>query len=32
MVLEVDDKTVTVIFDSVGRKKLAKDIAPIEKL
>lgn len=32
MLLEVDDKTVTVIFDSVGRKKLAKDIAPIEKL
>ena len=32
MVLEVDDKTVTVIFDSVGRKKLVKDIAPIEKL
>ncbi len=32
MVLEVDDKTVTVIFDSVGRKKLARDIAPIEKL
>ena len=32
LVLEVDDKTVTVMFDSVGRKKLAKDVAPIEKL
>ena len=32
LVLEVDDKTVTVMFDSVGRKKLAKDVAPIEKI
>ena len=32
LVLEVDDKTVTVMFDSVGRKKLAKDVAPIQKI
>ena len=32
MVVEVDDKTVTVIFDSVGSKKLAKGIAPLKKV
>lgn len=32
LVLEADDKTVTIMFDSVGRKKLAKDIAPIKKI
>ncbi len=32
MVLETDDKTVTIIFDEHGRKKLAKGIAPLKKL
>ena len=32
IVLEEDEKTVTVIFDSVGRKKLAKGVAPIKKI
>ncbi len=32
MVLEADDKTVTVMFDSVGRKKMAKGIAPLKKI
>lgn len=32
MVLEYDEKTVTVMFDSVGRKKLAKGIAPLKKI
>ncbi|PWL94040.1 MAG: ATP-binding protein [Clostridiales bacterium] len=32
LVLETDDKTVTVMFDSVGRKKLAKGIAPLKKI
>lgn len=32
LVLEADSKTVTIMFDSVGRKKLAKDIAPIKKI
>lgn len=32
MVLEQDDKTITVIFDSVGSKKLAKGIAPLKRL
>lgn len=31
-VLETDEKTVVVDFDSEGRKKLAKGIAPLEKL
>ncbi len=32
LVVETDAKTVTVIFESVGQKKLAKGIAPIRKL
>lgn len=32
LVLEADAKTVTVVFDSVGIKKLAKDIAPLKKI
>ena len=32
MVIESDAKTVTIIFDEAGRKKLAKGIAPITKL
>ena len=32
LVIEEDDKTVTVMFDSVGRKKLAKGIAQLKKL
>ncbi len=32
LVLEEDEKTVTVIFDSVGRKKLAKGVAPLKKI
>lgn len=32
MVVSVDGKTISVMFDSVGIKKLAKDIAPIKKI
>lgn len=32
LVLEIDGRTVTVAFDSVGIKKLAKDIAPLKKI
>ena len=32
MVIEQDDRTVTVIFDSVGQKKLAKGMAPVRKV
>ncbi|HML38343.1 MAG TPA: hypothetical protein PKA19_13130, partial [Bacillota bacterium] len=32
LVLSVDGSTVTIAFDSVGVKKLAKDIAPIKKI
>lgn len=32
MVVEVDGKTISVMFDTVGLKKLAKDIAPIKKI
>ena len=32
MVVAVDGKTINVMFDSVGSKKLAKDIAPIKKI
>ena len=32
LVVDVDEKTVTVIFESVGQKKLAKGIAPIKKV
>ena len=32
MVIEQDDRTVTVIFDSVGQKKLARGMAPIRKV
>ena len=32
MVIEADPKTVSIMFDEIGLKKLAKDIAPIEKL
>lgn len=31
-VTEVDEKTVTVVFESEGRKKLARGVAPIKKL
>ncbi|MGF6376447.1 DNA helicase-2/ATP-dependent DNA helicase PcrA [Clostridiales Family XIII bacterium PM5-7] len=32
LVVEADNKTVTVIFDSVGQKKMAKGVAPLKKL
>ncbi len=32
MVIECDDKTVTIMFNTQGRKKLAKGIAPIKKI
>ncbi|MDR1135421.1 MAG: UvrD-helicase domain-containing protein [Clostridiales Family XIII bacterium] len=32
MVLESDEKTITVMFDGVGKKKLARDIAPITRI
>lgn len=32
LVISVDNGIVTVVFDSVGTKKLAKDIAPIKKI
>ncbi|WP_324825008.1 ATP-dependent helicase [Sinanaerobacter sp. ZZT-01] len=32
LVIEVLEKTVTVIFDTAGTKKLAKDIAPLKKI
>jgi len=32
MVLSVEGSTITIAFDSVGVKKLAKDIAPIKKI
>jgi DNA helicase-2/ATP-dependent DNA helicase PcrA len=32
LVMEVDSKTVSVMFDSVGAKKLARDLAPIKKI
>ncbi|MDR0852232.1 MAG: UvrD-helicase domain-containing protein [Clostridiales Family XIII bacterium] len=32
LVLDADDKTVTVMFDAEGKKKLAKGIAPLEKM
>ena len=32
MVVECDAKIVSVMFDSAGLKKLAKDIAPLKKL
>jgi DNA helicase-2/ATP-dependent DNA helicase PcrA len=32
VVLESDARTVTVIFGSVGKKKLAADVAPLEKI
>ncbi|MFV0515880.1 MAG: ATP-dependent helicase [Aminipila sp.] len=32
MVVSVDGKTISVMFDSAGLKKLAKDIAPIKKI
>ena len=32
MVIEEDDKTVTVMFESEGVKKLAKGFAPLQKL
>ncbi|MCI8609462.1 MAG: UvrD-helicase domain-containing protein [Firmicutes bacterium] len=32
LVVDVDDKTVTVIFETVGQKRLAKGIAPIRKV
>lgn len=32
IVLEADEKTVTVIFEEAGRKKLARGIAPLKKL
>ena len=32
LVIQANDRIVTVAFDSVGIKKLAKDVAPIEKI
>jgi DNA helicase-2/ATP-dependent DNA helicase PcrA len=32
LVIDADDKTVTVMFDAAGRKKLARGLAPIEKI
>lgn len=32
LVISVEGSTVTIIFDSVGTKKLARDIAPIKKI
>ncbi|MDD2216870.1 MAG: UvrD-helicase domain-containing protein [Eubacteriales bacterium] len=32
LILETDSRTVTVVFDSAGVKKLAKDIAPLKKI
>jgi len=32
LVVDVDAKTITVMFDSAGQKKLAKGIAPIKKV
>lgn len=32
MVIDCDDKTVTVIFDTAGQKKMAKGIAPLKKI
>ena len=32
MVIETDDKTVTILFDEAGRKKMAKGIAPLKKI
>ena len=32
LVIEADDKTITVMFDSEGRKKMAKGVAPLEKI
>ena len=32
LVLSVEGSTITIAFDSVGVKKLAKDIAPIKKI
>ncbi len=32
LVIEVDGKVASIMFESVGLKKLAKDIAPIEKI
>ena len=32
LVIEADDKTISVIFDEVGLKKMAKGIAVLKKL
>ncbi|MGN0658645.1 MAG: ATP-dependent helicase [Emergencia sp.] len=32
LVIDADDKTVTVIFDTAGQKKMAKGIAPLKKI
>ncbi|MDR3295433.1 MAG: UvrD-helicase domain-containing protein [Clostridiales Family XIII bacterium] len=32
LVLEADEKTLTVLFDAVGRKRLARDMAPVTKV
>ena len=32
IVIEQDDKTITVMFDSEGRKKLAKGFAPLKRM
>jgi DNA helicase-2/ATP-dependent DNA helicase PcrA len=32
LVIEADAKTVTVMFDAEGKKKLARDLAPISKI
>ena len=32
LVIDQDDKTMTVIFDAAGQKKMAKGIAPLKKI
>jgi DNA helicase-2/ATP-dependent DNA helicase PcrA len=32
LVIDADDRTVTVMFDSAGRKKLSRELAPIRKV
>jgi DNA helicase-2/ATP-dependent DNA helicase PcrA len=32
LVLDVDERTITVMFDEAGRKKLARGVAPLEKM
>jgi DNA helicase-2/ATP-dependent DNA helicase PcrA len=32
LVIDADDRTVTVMFDTAGKKKLSRDLAPIDKI